>query len=345
MKHENNIEDNHLQGFYHYFHANHLGSTSLITNLDGEVVQHIECVPFGEVFIEERNNTWNTPYLFNAKELDEETGLYYYGARYYDSRVSLWVSADPKQEDYPNISTYAYCANNPVMFVDPDGNALILSSQKINFYNTIGTSAIQAAVAIGVTNKFKGLYIVAQRRIENGFNPTPPANNPMNIKGKGDLGTSSLMTIEYIGGVRTKLPQNFAKFSSVEKGFEGYMNLLKSNFSDAYDALLDNSKSIVDFANGLQNGRLGKYATDPNYIEKLTSMFNNIVSDYKRMLNTDLNYNNALIKQYKSEIDNLHEMGNDDTNPLIIDRTQRIEGLRSKNVVIERDIKSLNDIK
>ena len=72
-----------------------LGSSSLITNLDGEIVQHIEYVPFGEVFIEERNNKWNTPYLFNAKELDEETGLYYYGARYYDPRVSLWLSTDP----------------------------------------------------------------------------------------------------------------------------------------------------------------------------------------------------------------------------------------------------------
>jgi RHS repeat-associated protein len=89
--------------------------------LDGETVQHIEYVPFGEVFIEERNNTWNTPYLFNAKELDEETGLYYYGARYYDPRVSIWLSTDPLQEKYPNISTYAYCSNNPVMFVDPDG--------------------------------------------------------------------------------------------------------------------------------------------------------------------------------------------------------------------------------
>ena len=44
--------------------------------------QHIEYVPFGEVFIEERNNIWITPYLFNAKEFDEETGMYYYGARY-----------------------------------------------------------------------------------------------------------------------------------------------------------------------------------------------------------------------------------------------------------------------
>ena len=53
-----------------YYHPDYLGSSSYITNLDGEVSQHIEYVPFGEVFIEERNNTWNTPYLFNAKELD-----------------------------------------------------------------------------------------------------------------------------------------------------------------------------------------------------------------------------------------------------------------------------------
>ena len=70
-----------------YYHPDHLGSSSYITNLDGEVAHHIEYVPFSEVFIEERNNTWNTPYLFNAKELDEETGMYYYGARYYEPRV------------------------------------------------------------------------------------------------------------------------------------------------------------------------------------------------------------------------------------------------------------------
>ncbi len=72
---------------------------------------------FGEVFIEERNNKWNTPFLFNAKELDEETGLYYYGAKYYDSRTSVWLSTDPLQEKYPNISSYAYCLQNPVKFI------------------------------------------------------------------------------------------------------------------------------------------------------------------------------------------------------------------------------------
>ena len=85
------------------------------------MVQHIEYVPFGEVFIEERNNIWNTPYLFNAKEFDEETGLYYYGARYYDSRHSLWISTDPMQEKYPWITSYCYTMNNPIIFIDIRG--------------------------------------------------------------------------------------------------------------------------------------------------------------------------------------------------------------------------------
>ena len=107
-----------LQFFYH---PDHLGSSSFITNLEGEVVQHIEYVPFGEVFIEERNNVWNTPYLFNAKEFDEETGMYYYGARYYDPRLSLWMSTDPMQEKYPNTSGYNYANQNPIVFVDVIG--------------------------------------------------------------------------------------------------------------------------------------------------------------------------------------------------------------------------------
>ena len=126
-----------LQFFYH---PDHLGSSSFITNLDGEVVQHIEYVPFGEVFIEERNSVWNTPYLFNAKEFDEETGLYYYGARYYEPRLSLWISVDPisnydprNNENYLdgehnlgvyntfNLAPYGYCYQNPIRLIDPNG--------------------------------------------------------------------------------------------------------------------------------------------------------------------------------------------------------------------------------
>lgn len=109
----------------------HLGSSSYITNLDGEVSKHIEYVPFREVFIEERNNAWNTPYLFNAKELDEETGMYCYGARYYELRLSLWMSTDPMQEKYPNITSYCYTFDNPIKYIDPQGleNVVVVGNQ------------------------------------------------------------------------------------------------------------------------------------------------------------------------------------------------------------------------
>ena len=114
-----------------YYHPDHLGSSSYITNLDGEVVQHIEYVPFGEVFVEERNNIWNTPYLFNAKEFDEETGLYYYGARYYDPRLSLWLSIDPKEEKYSNVSTYCYVISNPLKYTDPTGMEIDMTKVRL----------------------------------------------------------------------------------------------------------------------------------------------------------------------------------------------------------------------
>ena len=101
-----------------YYHPDHLGSSSYITNLDGEVAQHIEYVPFGEVFIEERNNTWNTPYLFNAKELDEETGLYYYGARYMDPKISMWLGVDPLMEQTPSWTPYRAFYCNPIRYTD-----------------------------------------------------------------------------------------------------------------------------------------------------------------------------------------------------------------------------------
>ncbi len=104
-----------------FYHPDHLGSTALVTDADGEVTQHVAYIPYGEVFIEERNGVWNTPYLFNAKELDEETGLYYYGARYLNPKDTRWLSVDPMFEKYAGMSPYNYCAGNPVKLVDPNG--------------------------------------------------------------------------------------------------------------------------------------------------------------------------------------------------------------------------------
>ncbi|MBQ3945683.1 MAG: RHS repeat-associated core domain-containing protein, partial [Alphaproteobacteria bacterium] len=101
----------------------------MVTDLDGRITQNVVYIPYGEVFVEERNGNWASPYLFNAKELDEETGLYYYGARYLDPAIALWLSTDPLQGKYPGMSPYNYCAGNPVKLVDPDGREWIRNKE------------------------------------------------------------------------------------------------------------------------------------------------------------------------------------------------------------------------
>ena len=125
----------------YFFHPDHLGTSNYITDTQGKLFEHLEYFPFGETWVEESTNTQRTPYLFTGKELDEETGLYYFGARYYDPRTSVWQSGDPiigkylpsrKQPDKGlagmggifnslNLAMYGYSHQNPVKFMDPNG--------------------------------------------------------------------------------------------------------------------------------------------------------------------------------------------------------------------------------
>ena len=63
-------------------------------------------------------------YTFSAKEKDVETGLSYFGSRYYSSDLGIWLSVDPMAAKYPSLSPYVYCADNPVFFKDPNGDSV-----------------------------------------------------------------------------------------------------------------------------------------------------------------------------------------------------------------------------
>ncbi|MBO4488760.1 MAG: hypothetical protein J5741_03760 [Bacteroidales bacterium] len=66
----------------------------------------------------------SSSYSFSAKEKDVETGLSYFGSRYYSSDLSIWLSVDPMAAKYASLSPYNYCANNPVKLVDPNGEEI-----------------------------------------------------------------------------------------------------------------------------------------------------------------------------------------------------------------------------
>ncbi len=130
-----------MHGVY-FLHGDHLGTSTYVTNEIAEPTQFFLNLPFGETMVEQQEPTaYVNPYRFNAKELDSETGLYYYGARYYNPRISIWYGVDPlavynpvmENEFYGdgqhnggvyklgNLNPYIYCYQNPIVFVDPNG--------------------------------------------------------------------------------------------------------------------------------------------------------------------------------------------------------------------------------
>jgi RHS repeat-associated protein len=107
-------------GLY-YLHTDHLGTATFVTNSSAQSTQFFLNLPFGETMLEQQTGVYDNPYKFNAKELDRETGLYYYGARYYNPRASIWYGVDPLAEKYPSWSPYIYTFDNPVRYTDPTG--------------------------------------------------------------------------------------------------------------------------------------------------------------------------------------------------------------------------------
>ncbi|HZH88778.1 MAG TPA: RHS repeat-associated core domain-containing protein [Chitinophagaceae bacterium] len=117
-----------------WYHSDHLGSSTYLTDNFGRPSHYYETLPFGEMIVEHNQSsyykdpypttntgTYDNKFKFNGKELDDATQMYYYGARYYDPRISIFVSVDQMVES--TMTPYQYVNNNPIMFTDPDGRA------------------------------------------------------------------------------------------------------------------------------------------------------------------------------------------------------------------------------
>jgi len=137
------------------YHPDHIGSSNFITDMAGNKFEHLEYTPYGETWIDEGSKLNIIGYRFTGKELDTETGLYYYGARYLDPQSSRWMSVDPALAQYMpemplndaakqrnanlpgmggafnpvNMALYHYAGNNPVKYIDPTGEAYRFSSE------------------------------------------------------------------------------------------------------------------------------------------------------------------------------------------------------------------------
>ena len=117
-----------------FYHSDHLGSTSYITDDKANITQYDAYLPYGELLVDKHSSSEDLPYKFNGKQFDEETGLYYYGARYMNPVTSLWYGVDPLAEKYLMTGAYVYCGDNPIVLKDPDGRGWIQTKKGI-YYN------------------------------------------------------------------------------------------------------------------------------------------------------------------------------------------------------------------
>ena len=108
-----------------YIHQDHLSGTSLMTDDEGIEINGINYYPYGDCRKSQPEiNNFPTDRLFTGQRYDD-TGLYYYGARYYDPEIGRFISADtivPDPMNPQSFNRYSYCLNNPLKYMDPSGH-------------------------------------------------------------------------------------------------------------------------------------------------------------------------------------------------------------------------------
>ena len=248
----------------YYYHSDHLGSASLITDNDGREYESIEYTPYGEVWIDKASATFKTSYRFTGKERDEETGLYYFGERYLDAKVSRWLSCDPALGEYMagtsagcggifnsvNLNLYHYGGNNAPRYVDPDGRMDITSYYIPDFCSFVKGTDNKLAVPLGggLTSTQKDISKI-QDLITLGFSLIPDAGNFAMITGSGFSIDTVISLTETIVGM-------LSDTAGMSMPFVDLLNIIAS---DPEISAKNYSKDQIDF--------IGKCSTEQLFIK------------------------------------------------------------------------------
>jgi RHS repeat-associated protein len=217
-------------------------------------VQHLHYLPWGEDFVNQRSSSWNAMYTFSAKEKDTETGYSYFGARYYSSDLSIWLSVDPMSDKYPSLSPYVYCSNNPVKLVDPNGED-ITKFEDVNG-NLIKQIDDGSNAVFRQFGNRKGMHYEF-----TGFDESQGGKNEVNlgtaIQEQQQLNNNNTYLKENGGVTYCNIAtQNVMKTVASVPGFE--KALVTGNANEMYDAMDNNANFVsVSKSQAIKFGKKG----------------------------------------------------------------------------------------
>ena len=149
------VEGGYIEGGTYYFYFNdHLGNVRAVIDGGNHNIQFNHYYPYGLPMAETSDGKQNEqPYKYNGKEFERKNGLNWmdYGARHYDAALGRFTTMDPLAEKYYGVSPYAYCGNNPVRYVDPDGRKIVDAKGNVIYTKDDGwlPNASQDALRIG----------------------------------------------------------------------------------------------------------------------------------------------------------------------------------------------------
>jgi RHS repeat-associated protein len=241
-------------GTRYYYFKDHLGSTRAVVTHTGTVAEVRDFYPFG-LHMPGRITTASptTKENFTGKERDAETGLDYFGARYYHPGIGRWMGVDPLADKFPEWSPYNYVYNNPLRFVDPDGMAPACRHQPCPPPWARGSTNAQ------VRGNFLRAIRSGEHKVEGGRNPTGmEIAGWIGSAGDGAAGLG-LALAPFTGTASLKLT---AGGLAVSQGAEAAILMMMVSETMREGGTLGSEHATQTLVVGVPGGKFGKKAVD-----------------------------------------------------------------------------------
>lgn len=213
--------------YIQYQLEDHLQSVGIRTSDTGATIDREEYFPYGETSLTDLKKK---RYRFTGKERDSESGLYYFGQRFYSPWTCRFISTDPKSSAAPNLTPYHYCSNNPINRVDPDGmqdepsggGEGVVTETKVT--GAIEGGAIKNAASDVVKGKEQAVED-AQSKYDN-----------LVTKHQGDLKKKDIRKYEKESGLKNA-KKDLADWKGIESKINDMIETFKTVMPDKYEYL------------------------------------------------------------------------------------------------------------